>query len=316
MKVWLTALLFAVCAAPAATAAVELSFPGPARETFTKAEDFTSYKMPVGPFAEGAMQTVVAEGPLSQIAWRVSVADVATLVVMDSLRQQIEAMGFELLYECDTRECGGFDFRFQTDVLPEPVMHIDLGDFRYLSAQRLGGAIPEYLSLFVSRSQDFAYVQLILVGGESEGSVAVVTPVEEGPVLTSAVSSTNGSIAQNLEQYGRIVLEDLIFATGEATLVASEYASLRALSDYLKEDPARRVTLVGHTDAVGSLEANIKLSRARARSVLDGLVSGFGVPEEQVAFEGVGFLAPRAGNQSEAGRTANRRVEVVLTSTQ
>ncbi|NNK79648.1 MAG: OmpA family protein [Litoreibacter sp.] len=316
MKTWLAAFLLAACTAPAAMAAVELSFPGPARETFNKAEDFTSYKMPVGPFAEGAIQTVVAEGPLSRIAWRVAVVDVSTLAVMDSLRQQVESIGFELLYECETRECGGFDFRFQTDVLPEPVMHIDLGDFRFLSAQRLGGAIPEYLSLFVSRSEDFAYVQLIIVGGGTDGSVSVVSQIEDVPVLSTAGSLRNGGVAQNLEEFGRVVLEDLIFATGEVSLLASEYESLRELSDYLKEDPARRVTLVGHTDAVGSLEANIELSRQRAKAVLDGLVTGFGVSEEQVAFEGIGYLAPRAGNQTEAGRTANRRVEVVLTSTQ
>jgi outer membrane protein OmpA-like peptidoglycan-associated protein len=76
------------------------------------------------------------------------------------------------------------------------------------------------------------------------------------------------------------------------------------------------VAIVGHTDASGGLEANIALSRKRAQAVRNVLIEAFGVPAAQIQAEGVGYLSPRASNLTEAGRTQNRRVEVMLTSTQ
>ena len=74
--------------------------------------------------------------------------------------------------------------------------------------------------------------------------------------------------------------------------------------------------MVGHTDAVGGLDGNVALSRRRASSVRDRLVGKYGVAGAQVTSDGVGFLSPRATNLTEAGRERNRRVEVILTSTE
>ena len=72
------------------------------------------------------------------------------------------------------------------------------------------------------------------------------------------------------------------------------------------------MVLVGHTDAQGSLEANINLSRIRARAVRQFLISELDVSPGQVSAEGIGFLAPRSTNSTEDGRQSNRRVEVVI----
>ena len=77
-------------------------------------------------------------------------------------------------------------------------------------------------------------------------------------------------------------------------------------------DAGKRVALVGHTDSVGSLDGNITVSRSRAQSVRDALVRGLGVPAAQVDAQGAGYLSPIATNDTEDGRTANRRVEAVL----
>lgn len=299
-----------------ARANLEVTFPGPARESVTERLDFASYKMPIGPFADGVMQTLVAEGPLTRTAWHVELTGGTTLGVMDSLRQQIEAVGFELLYECETRDCGGFDFRFQMEVLPEPDMHIDLGDYRYLSAQRLGGAIPEYVSLIVSRSQTTAFVQLTLVGAPPDTSLNLKAGTRSDAVQPAVPTIAFGSVVEELERNGAAVLDDLQFPTGSSQLGDGKFLSLIDLADYLKANPTRTVALVGHTDAEGSLQGNIALSRKRAQSVANRLINDFGVPSKQVSADGVGFLAPRAANLSAEGRTLNRRVEVVLTSTQ
>ncbi|WP_298294898.1 OmpA family protein [uncultured Litoreibacter sp.] len=306
-------LLAAVAAQP--VAALDLAFSGPATQTFTGTEAFASYKLPIGPFRDGAIATLVAEGPRLQTAWKVESASGTTLGVADNLRQQIEAVGFELLYECETQECGGFDFRFETEVLPEPNMHIDLGDYRYLAAQRLGGAVPEYLSLFVSRSATLGYVQMILIGGGEEAATEVTTTTQT-PTVRPTVQPVNlGPLIERLETRGSAVLQDLQFETGSSELAEDSYQTLQVLADYLKANPSRTIALVGHTDAEGSLQGNIGLSRKRAQAAANWLVK-LGVPSGQVEADGVGYLAPVASNLTEEGRTQNRRVEAILTSTQ
>jgi OOP family OmpA-OmpF porin len=291
--------------------ALELSFSGPATLTRSEAEDFASYSLPVGPFQDGRMQTLVAEGPREKSAWKVESASGTTLGVADNLRRQIEAMGFELLYECETDACGGFDFRFETEVLPEPDMHVDLGDYRYLAAQRLGGAVPEYVSLFVSRSDRLGYVQLIRVGGQDFEPTQAVTV----PAAQVAPSQPRLPLIDRLETRGSAVLQDLQFATGSSELTGQDYATLTTLADYLKAQPERTIALVGHTDAEGSLQGNIALSRQRARAAMQRLID-LGVPRAQLEADGVGYLAPMASNLTEEGRAKNRRVEAILTSTQ
>ena len=291
--------------------ALELSFSGPATLTRSETEEFASYNLPVGPFQDGGIQTLVAEGPREKSAWQVESISGTTLGVADNLRRQLEAVGFELLYECETDACGGFDFRFETEVLPEPDMHIDLGDYRYLAAQRLGGAVPEYVSLFVSRSDRLGYVQLIRVGGQDfEPTQALTAPTTQAEPFQPRLP-----LIDRLETRGSAILQDLQFATGSAELTGQDYATLTTLADYLKAQPGRTIALVGHTDAEGSLQGNIALSRQRARAAMQRLIA-LGVPRAQLEADGVGYLAPMASNLTEEGRTKNRRVEAILTSTQ
>lgn len=312
----LRAALCCVAMAAPAMADLSLTFPGTATETASQTEPFSSYKIPVGPYADGFVQTLVAEGRSVTKAWRVEIGGGTTLLVMDALRQQLEGLGFELLYECTTQKCGGFDFRFETRVLPEPVMHVDLGDFRFLAAQRLGEAVPEYVSLFVSRGAEAAFVQMIVVGSPDDTSLTAKSDGLVAQVAPSIPTLNFGSVVEILLGDGSAVLDDLLFETGSSALGDGKFLSLVDLSEYLKANPEITVALVGHTDAEGSLQGNINLSRKRAQSVAQRLVSDFGIPSAQVEADGVGYLSPRASNLTEEGRTLNRRVEVIITSTQ
>ena len=84
----------------------------------------------------------------------------------------------------------------------------------------------------------------------------------------------------------------------------------------MRDNPVARIALVGHTDAVGALDGNIALSKRRAASVLERMVSAHGVPRERMDAEGMGYLSPVAPNTTPEGREANRRVEVILLNTE
>ncbi|MBY6155454.1 OmpA family protein [Vannielia litorea] len=329
------ALLAAALAAPAAGVAdaLKLEFPAGARQTAEQVETFGSYRMPISPFRNGDIQSVWAEGQVRQQAWQVQARGMTTLQLLAPLRAQVEDSGFEVIFECEARQCGGFDFRYATENIPEPDMHVDLGDYRFMAAHRMGEDKPEYVAFLVSRSAGRGFVQITRVGPEEAAEDVLVastkTPdlttslVDEGdedelagPALGFSVPGVTGMpLTQQLEIHGRAVLEDLAFATGSSQLEQGDYTSLDLLAGYLKTHPERSVVLVGHTDAEGSLAGNIALSRKRAGAV-EARLTALGVPASQIKAEGVGFLSPITSNLTEQGREANRRVEAILSSTE
>lgn len=298
------ALLLAGLASPAG--AQTFSFPAPATETARISEPAASYRVPVGPWADGTVPTRLAEGMVEQTAWRIA-APLATLELMNALRSQLEAAGWKVVFACETAACGGYDFRYALSLMTEPDMHVDLGDYRYLTAEK-GQAL---LSLTVSRAEVSAFVHLTRIDPAAADAAPVAAEAE--PAAPAPADLTG--FAARLEGAGSLVLDDLVFASGAADLAEGEYPSLRALAGYLAARPEARVALVGHTDASGALAGNITLSKARAQAVRKALVA-LGAEAGRIEAEGVGYLAPRASNLTEEGRTRNRRVEVMLTSTQ
>jgi len=302
----------ALCALPAAVAAMDLTFPDSAQIVAENRNEFTSYALPISSWDRGEVPSIWAEGAMQRQAWRVDGSRQNTMQLLAPLREQLVDAGFDILFECKTRDCGGFDFRFSTEVMPEPDMHVDLGDFRFLSAQRMGAERPEYVSLMISRSRDAGFVQLTTIG---DPATAVAAAVKSTKMSTQSLMPDPDGIADNLIQSGSAVLADLSFATGSSKLSEGQYQSLNELASFLNTNPDMSVLLVGHTDFEGSLAGNVALSRKRADAVRKALVRDYDVSRKQVTAEGVGYLSPRATNLTEQGRTENRRVEVILTST-
>lgn len=308
------ALLTLAALIPAPALAVALNLPSTAHEAATRISASSSVLVATGPWRNGAVGGISAEGTIRQTAWKIDFSTRTTLQLLAPLREQLAAQGYETLFECMTEECGGFDFRHTLDILPEPEMHVDLGDFRYLSTRRDGPDGPDYLTLLVSRSPQAGFVQVTRVGaGVTAPEIAPVAPPQD--VVAPDATTAPTDLAGLLLATGHAALDDLVFETGAAALGPGPFPSLIALADWLTANPGRTVTLVGHTDAEGALDANIALSKKRAAAVRDRLTADFSVPAAQVAADGVGYLAPRADNLTEEGRQKNRRVEVVLTST-
>lgn len=297
--------------APAAGAAPTLSLPPSAERTAGDQSAMGSYAMPVGPWQDGRIATIRTEGEVTQTAWRIRDGSVTTMGLLATLRDQLGREGFEVLFECATDECGGFDFRFSTPILPEPEMHVDLGDFRFLSARRNGAGAPDYVSLLVSRSSDSGYVQMTRVGA----ALVQPLPIAAAEFSPQETAPSSDSLADQLVASGKVVLGDLRFGSGSAALGEGDFPSLDALADFLNANPGKTIALVGHTDAEGTLEANVAVSRKRAQSVMDRLVASYGVDPAQLSADGVGFLSPLASNLTSEGRTRNRRVEAMITST-
>ncbi len=86
---------------------------------------------------------------------------------------------------------------------------------------------------------------------------------------------------------------------------------IKEIGQLLKNHPALQLFIVGHTDMQGSAEYNLTLSQQRAEQVMNSLVTNHGISKGRLEARGVGFFAPISSNDTEQGRTLNRRVELV-----
>jgi outer membrane protein OmpA-like peptidoglycan-associated protein len=293
--------------------ALDLSLTGEAEETIRRSEADATLHLAIGPWVDGRVKSVTVRGPFVQSAWRLSGLEPDTARLTEDLRAQFEAQGYEVLFSCQTAECGGFDFRYNAGILPAPEMYVDLGDFRYLVARKGQGDAVEHLALVVSRSNGTGHVQLTRIGAVGvDRPVVLAEPLAQTPVLmVDRPRETAPGIIDSLDQGLPIVLEDLVFAPGSAQLEGGAFASINDLAAWLEARPEARLVLVGHTDDIGSLETNVKVSRLRAEAVRQKLLAQGGFAPERLWAEGAGFLSPRRSNQTEEGRKMNRRVEAV-----
>lgn len=295
--------------------ALTLDLPAKVLAEETRTESPSSYALPLAAFDGTTVPSRQVEGALDQRSFRLDAAGMTTLALISPLRDQLLAAGYKILFECDADACGGFDFRFNTDVMPEPDMHVDMGDYRFLSAQSEG----EWVSVLVSRSAGAGYVQVTRVSDAPVTAKPVEASVDlEEPAVPRNVegpAAQSPELVADLDRDGSAVLEDLVFDSGSASLAEGDYPSLAAVAAWLQANPDGTIALVGHTDASGSLAANEALSERRAEAVAEVLVQTYGADAARVDAHGVGYLAPRATNQTEEGRQKNRRVEVVVTST-
>ncbi|NND45618.1 MAG: OmpA family protein [Xanthomonadales bacterium] len=108
-----------------------------------------------------------------------------------------------------------------------------------------------------------------------------------------------------------VTLGDVLFESGEVELRDSAHASLVEVVDLLQSEPDKLIRIEGHTDSVGAAETNLRLSEQRADSVRAALV-GLGVDASRITAIGLGEDFPIDSNDTEAGRSRNRRVDVIL----
>jgi outer membrane protein OmpA-like peptidoglycan-associated protein len=306
-----TLLCLGLFGLPAPSHAFDLAFTGDAAQAAASSTN-GQHVIATGPHLNGALPTRLAAGLVQQTTWQI--ADTTTATLTTALTDQLTAQGYTITFTCAARICGGFDFRHALSVGDVPEMYVDLSDFVYITAEREEDEEEDRqdVALMISQGGSTGFVHMAMIQPEGTAATPVVissrAPDEE-------VIPSGGLIAQLLST-GAAPLDDLQFQTGASQLSGDDFTSLTSLADFLNADSTRRVVLVGHTDASGSLSGNIALSRARATAVQRYLTGTLGVSSAQVEAQGIGFLSPRASNTTPEGRETNRRVEVVLATTQ
>lgn len=129
--------------------------------------------------------------------------------------------------------------------------------------------------------------------------------MEQNIVADAAAMGNDIGITGHVSVYG------VYFDTGKSTIKPESDAAITEIAKLLKNGNALKIYVVGHTDNVGSFDANMKLSKDRADAVVKTLVSKHGISGGRLKAHGVSSLSPISSNDTEDGKAKNRRVELV-----
>ncbi|MFT7155909.1 MAG: outer membrane protein OmpA-like peptidoglycan-associated protein [Parvicella sp.] len=118
---------------------------------------------------------------------------------------------------------------------------------------------------------------------------------------------------KNIKKGSKIALRNIFFESGKSTLSTDSNPELDRLVKLLKDVPALKIEISGHTDNVGSESMNGKLSKDRATAVVNYLTSK-GIAASRLTAKGYGSTQPVADNKTSDGRQQNRRTEFEILS--
>jgi len=133
----------------------------------------------------------------------------------------------------------------------------------------------------------------------------------EKEAMSQDIVANADVFSNDIKTTGHASVYGIYFDTGKSEIKPESDEALAEIAKLLKGDAGLKVDVVGHTDNVGGMESNMKLSQARADAVVKALTSRHGIDAKRLRAYGVGSLAPVASNKTEDGKAKNRRVELV-----
>lgn len=162
-------------------------------------------------------------------------------------------------------------------------------------------------NLIVARLEDKG--QSIWVSVYAEDGLIELTAIEEKPFQSSVQPPTASALKTALDKDGRVSLY-INFDFNKATLKPDATPIIDQVVKLLKDNPALRLEIGGHTDNIGARDYNVKLSGSRAGSVVSALAAQ-GIDAKRLNAAGYGPDKPVTANDTDEGRAKNRRVELV-----
>ncbi|HEY3401894.1 MAG TPA: OmpA family protein [Ohtaekwangia sp.] len=216
-----------------------------------------------------------------------------------------------------------YRIRLVDEVKPEPVVMVSGKVFNKATNAPLEATIT-YHDLSNGKEMGIAR------SNPADGSYTIVLPyskvygflaehegfLSESNNLDLSTISTYQEVHQDLYlmpfEIGKTVaMNNIFFVRSKPDLLPESYPEIERLLKVLKDNPAIKIELAGHTDNVGNPELNRQLSEQRVITIKNYLVSK-GVASSRIAGKGYGGTKPIADNNNEATRKLNRRVEFTI----
>lgn len=151
---------------------------------------------------------------------------------------------------------------------------------------------------------DDIYIQLY--GNTSSGALQIL---QKAPFKQTITMIKSDQIQKDLDEKGKSVLH-INFDTDKATLQPDGIEAIAEITKVLNNNKTLKLDINGYTDNSGNNAHNLQLSKDRANTVLNTLVTS-GIDKSRLKANGFGAENPIAPNTSEDGKAQNRRVELV-----
>lgn len=251
------------------------------------------------------------------------------LEVLRNYQDEITGRGGKALFTCRGEACGGDPerssgggggnvslamFLYPADRITDAfasnghcAQAESITDQRYLAAEMPEAGAHVSVLTYTLVAPDPSDVCLAFNGR----TIAVIDIVEAKARETRMVTVAAGEMAKSIESTGRVALYGILFDFNKADVKPESDPTLTQIAQLLKSTPAMKLLVVGHTDNVGGFASNMDLSQRRAAAVVAGLATRFGIGKDRLTPVGVSFASPVASNQTDEGRSRNRRVELV-----
>ena len=170
-------------------------------------------------------------------------------------------------------------------------------EIHYLAAKKTVGGAEVYVSVLVSPHSGGDGLRVRLIAAETKAMEMQMVDAEK--------------MRLDIGETEKVALSGIYFDHDKAVTKPQSKPALDEIAKLLGSLPSLKLIVVGHTDNAGGFDYNVDLSRRRAKAVVDALIAGYGIAQNRLRSEGVGYLAPAASNDTEEGRALNRRVELV-----
>jgi OOP family OmpA-OmpF porin len=240
------------------------------------------------------------------------------LEVFRTYKAALEKAGFSILTACEAeRECekqklhrGAIEWTNKANTW--------VGGYEGFSRMDNNGSYPpRYLAARLKRPAGDVTLSLTILPPSSVqkdsgvGGPMFLQVVEAKAMETGNVTVNADALAKGLAADGKLALYGIFFDTGKADIKPESKPQLDEMAKLMAAQKALKVFVVGHTDNVGALDANLALSQKRAEAIVAALAKDYKVDPKRMQARGTANFAPVASNASEAGRARNRRVELV-----
>lgn len=160
---------------------------------------------------------------------------------------------------------------------------------------------------YLSTKEKEYWVQLTSFAGTDNAIEAFSLNILEMNAMKQEVDATE--MFEEINKSGFVALY-INFETGKSAIKTESQPIIDQIYEMLKQNPDLKISIEGHTDNVGTTQSNQTLSDARAKSVMNALISK-GIIASRLKSKGWGMTKPVADNSTEEGKAKNRRVEIV-----
>ena len=254
------------------------------------------------------------EGSVTRI-WYEAAGQTSSVELLRNYQNELQSKQFKILYD-SSKDPAGKKWPGYFNNFGEAEIRTNRSHYVFRAA-RDGGIYVSSAKL--ERPEGNVYVQLTALQWDKDdttykarqGAYIAVDIIEEKAMVQNMVTVSAGEMAKAIGATGRVALYGIFFDFNKADIKPESKPALDEIAKLLKNEPALKLYVVGHTDNVGGLEANMALSKNRADAVVRALQKDYGVDPSRLKPHGVAFLAPTAPNTTEEGRAKNRRVELV-----